>query len=584
MSNKKPYIIIGIVIAYVIFIFGFIALRNNNMVIDEVDLNLNETSVNEDDQNTNDTLTNTGSKIEYLENSDDVDALFMESEDVEIKDVDKENILVKYQMPSLSRMSNEDQETLMSDIQVLKRVEALGMDINDFYTPEYNWKSEYNNSISAIKNMINYSNTVEFSGTTASELNILINESENTRIDIVSSSIELDETIILHSNIYLNGNNVNIEGNNDLKYGIYMENSSNAYAASINLLGGYKHGIYIINSNNILVFNNNISKATSKGIAIMGTNSNINVVNNNVFNNGDGGLFLDGEIAHCIIEDNVIYDNSGTDNFSAGIVLSGAQVANIYDTDNPGGDELLYERLVAPHDNVIRSNSIQENYSSGIYSFSAYKNYIIENKIKGNEKEGMCLDFGTFGTYVSNNEITKNGNRDNQTNEDLAKDYIGDMGRMNDGTSKAKLPGISIDNGAYNIVAYNSINNNYGSGVKFVRSAYRNFIFSNTIDDNNLGVNDTCFGFGVELGYESKPDIEVNGLDFTADYENIIARNVIGGSHYSGIYIAQESYCNDLIDNIIMDSTNFCIENHSDKFNSAIGNTINGVNLNFDNY
>ena len=117
-----------------------------------------------------------------------------------------------------------------------------------------------------------------------------------------------------------------------------------------------------------------------------------------------------------------------------------------------------------------------------------------------------------------------------------------------------------------------------------VRSGYRNLLFGNIIKDNNAGGNDFCHGYGIELGYASKPDVPFKGLDFTADYENIIARNTISGFHYSGIFLAEEDYCNDLIDNIVMDGTEFAIENHSTYFNSAVGNTVNRNNLDFDNY
>ena len=114
-----------------------------------------------------------------------------------------------------------------------------------------------------------------------------------------------------------------------------------------------------------------------------------------------------------------------------------------------------------------------------------------------------------------------------------------------------------------------------------VRSGYRNLILSNLITDNNAGENEAYHGFGVELGHASEPDEPVKGLDFTADYENTVARNVISGNHYSGIYIAQDDYCNDLIDNVIMDCEQFSVENFSDYFNSAVGNNTNVGTLNF---
>ena len=152
---------------------------------------------------------------------------------------------------------------------------------------------------------------------------------------------------------------------------------------------------------------------------------------------------------------------------------------------------------------------------------------------------------------------------------------------LEDGSSTAKLPGISIDNSAYNIVMENMVSDNAGSGIKMVRSAYRNLILSNLVSDNNRGKNEAFHGFGIEFGHASDPDEPVIGLDFTADYENIAARNVISGGHYAGIFLAEGSYCNDLIDNVVMDSEFYSVENHSHLYNSSVGNTVNRDALNY---
>ena len=112
-------------------------------------------------------------------------------------------------------------------------------------------------------------------------------------------------------------------------------------------------------------------------------------------------------------------------------------------------------------------------------------NYVIDNCIEDNEKEGMCLDYGTFGTYVSGNTIRRNGDRNRQTDEDLEADFILGAGRLADGSSTAKLPGISIDNSAYNIVYNNNINENSGSGVKMVKIQLPESDTFNLITDNN---------------------------------------------------------------------------------------------------
>ena len=100
----------------------------------------------------------------------------------------------------------------------------------------------------------------------------------------------------------------------------------------------------------------------------------------------------------------------------------------------------------------------------------------------------------------------------------------------------AKLPGISLDNTAYNTIYGNIVRDNYGSGIKAVRSAFSNTILCNQIIDNNRGASDTFHFFGIELSTDLNADEAVQGLDFTPCYENIIARNTISGGITPGVY------------------------------------------------
>ena len=50
----------------------------------------------------------------------------------------------RYALPDLTRMSEEDRAELMDDCQVLRRIDALGVNVEQFQTPELNWKSIYN--------------------------------------------------------------------------------------------------------------------------------------------------------------------------------------------------------------------------------------------------------------------------------------------------------------------------------------------------------------------------------------------------------------------------------------------------------
>lgn len=517
--------------------------------------------------------------LEYADSSQS--CFYTETDDLILHEEDKRSILSEYALPALERMSEEDSAERMSELQVLKKIEVLGIETEVLGTPEYNWKALYNDSITKVDQILHLDDTVTFTGTSASELNQFLADKSGCKVLIDSMQLTLDETIRVPSDIVLDGNGVVVCGEDGVDYAMMLEEVKNVSIQNMHFTGGFGQGLYIINSSNLLIYNNEIANATYKGMCVMGTNSYVNVVNNSVHDNWNGGIFFDGDISHCIIQGNAIYQNRGTRNLTAGLVFTSVKLTDIYTPYNEFLDEHLYDLLEVPNNNIIKDNLIQGNNSSGFYSDGGYMNYVINNTIEDNEKEGMCLDYGTFGTYVSSNIVQRNGERNRQTDEDLIADFIYDWGRLPDGSSKAKLPGISIDNSAYNIVYQNDINGNSGSGVKMVRSGYRNIILANIVTDNNMGQHESYHGFGIELGHASEPDEPVIGLDFTADYENIIARNVISGHHYSGIYLEEGSYCNDLIDNIIFDCTEFSIENHSEYYNSSVGNSTNIETLNF---
>ncbi len=512
------------------------------------------------------------------------DNFYILSEDVLLSEEDKMNLLARYNLPALERMSAEDAEEKMSQLQVLEKIRRLGIDTNVFYTPEYNWKALYNDSLTQVKERVNFEETIEFTGTKASELNTFLQENTGAgfTVKVMASEILLDENILVPSNVILDGNGAVIQGTEAVTYAMLLEGVENVGIYNFCFTSGFEYGIYIIDSDYVLVHNNEITNAIYKALCVMDANSYVNLVNNSIHDNGNGAIFFNGEITNCIIQGNAVYQNRGTRNLTAGIVFSSMKVADPYTAYNEFLDEYLYDLQETAHDNVVKDNLIQGNYSSGFYCDGGYMNYIIDNVIEENEKEGMCLDYGSFGNYVNGNTIRANGDRNRQTDEDLEADFILGAGRLPDGSSTAKLPGVSIDNSAYNIVSNNNVTENSGSGIKMVRSGYRNIILSNIVSGNNRGKNDAFHGFGVELGHASTPDEPVIGLDFTADYENIVARNVITGAHYSGIFMGEDSYCNDLIDNIIMDSYEFSVENHSTYFNSAVGNTTTVGTLNIE--
>lgn len=585
MNKKSAGIIVGIslyvVISMVIYLGGI--SRNNEMQELPTDAVVKETTTLEDvvdySPEIDHELKDFDNAVEYARNGQT--SLYIESEDVKLKDEDKMSLIKRYSLPKLIRMSEKDANVFMADLQVLRRINVMGINPEEFTIPEYNWKSIYADSVNTVKEAVELEETVEFTGTKASELNVFLEANEGKIIKFTSEKLVLDEVINVPSKVSLDGNGIIITGEENVKYAFLVEEANDVEICDFNMEKGFEEGIYVIKSNKIFIHNNDITGALYKAICVMGKCDYVNLVNNSIHENGNGAVFFNGDISKCIISGNSIYDNYGTRNLTAGLVFSSMELDDIYTPYNEFKDEHLYNQLESPNNCVIKNNLIFDNYSSGFYCDGGYMNYVIDNTIEDNEKEGMCLDYGTFGTYVSRNTIKRNGDRNRQTDEDLIADFILGAGRLPNGASTAKLPGISIDNSAYNIVYNNIVTENSGSGVKMVRSGYRNIILSNSIIDNNAGQNEAYHGFGVELGHASTPDEPVIGLDFTADYENIVARNVISGHHYSGVYLAADTYCNDLIDNVIMDCGAFSVENFSTYFNSAVGNNTNVGTLDF---
>lgn len=492
---------------------------------------------------------------------------------------DCESIISQNNLPALERMSEEDTTKYMSNLQVLKKIQDLGIDTKTFETPEFNWKNLYNEVYNEIEKNVNYSSYITFEGTKASELNSLIEASENTYITLESHELVLDETIKLKSGIGINGKKTTFTAQGVDK-AFLIENCSNVTLDNIHLVdGGYAYGIYAVKSTNFVVSDCAVEKAGSVGMVVLGENKNFVIRNNVLRDNTMSGMFFGENVSQGVFEGNTIEKNRGASNFGAGMIMAAMKYQS-YDTPYiTFEDNYLYDMGDAPHDIVIYHNVIQWNNSSGIYSCGGYENYIVNNTFYRNDKEGMCLDYGTFGVYVSNNTVKENGGRYRQTDADLKDDFIFELGRMSDGSSPAKLPGISLDNAAYNILAKNDIDDNYGDGIKTVRSAYRNIILANVVGDNNIGQNDMFHFFGVDIGFASKPDEPVKGLDFTPSYENVICRNTISGDNYSGIHLADGSYCNDVFDNVVMDASKFAIENHSIMFNSIMNNNADKGNL-----
>lgn len=486
------------------------------------------------------------------------------------------DILSRHALPSLERMEKRDQDEFVNNLQVIKKAELLGIGKHDFLYPEISIANIENNARLLNDGFNSEREVIVFQGITSEELQQTINDNPNTIIDIHAERIELHDTIVLQNDTILHGNGVTFVGN-DLAYGFIAEGKSNIYLNDICITGAINYGIYFTDCNNISISECDISGLLQKPVCVIGTTSGLNISNNKMCENLAGGLYIAGDVSNGIINSNDIINNGGASNWMAGIVLTdviSTDKRNIWEAFDEAHHfpNVPHENLLeCPHQLIVSNNRVMNNNSSGIYSDGAYLCYVLNNTVFQNDKEGMCLDYSTIGFYLKENVFEGNGQRMRQTDENLSRDFVLEAGRMEDGSAKSKLPGISLDNTAYNILENNIVISNYGGGIKMVRTTVRTLIMENIVKDNNMGQNDIFHFFGIELG-AAAADEESDGMDFKPDYENIICRNSITGNHYSGIFVGEDCYVNDIFDNVIMESQMFAIEAISHKFNSIVNN------------
>lgn len=208
---------------------------------------------------------------------------------------------------------------------------------------------------------------------------------------------------------------------------------------------------------------------------------------------------------------------------------------------------------------VFRHNRKMGITTDGV-GYLSVKNSVIAN----NDCEGITIDNGSWGCSILGCHIYNNGWRGNQHPVELGIDFVNEMGLMEDGSSKAKLPGISLDNAAFTRVENNHIECNWGDGVKLVRAAYANTVQHNLIENNNIGVNDRFHYFGVLVGVAVRQHPEQD--DFASCNNQIIANDILG-AHFAGIHLMGGVSGNIVNRNHITGATFLAIEDHEQKAN-----------------
>ena len=420
-----------------------------------------------------------------------------------------------------------------------------------------------------------------FTGTRASELNVLLRDPAVRAVKSSSPALVVDEAVLLRrEDFWLDLGATELRAAADgPRFLLRVENSSGVVVSGGAFVGG-QWGVLVNRSRDVTLRGGRYDGLADGGVVL--TDASGAVLARSVLTRiGGAAVLLHGDTVGGVLLENEIVGNLGPSNWHAGVVLSdrNGPVADdprsILNPDRYGvREQPMPTRLHPPRRNVLAFNRVAFNASSGIYSDGGVESVIFDNLIEGNAKEGVCLDNGSTANVLAMNVVRANGKRWGKTDAELRLDFVDGLGRLPDGSSPAKTPGVSLDNSLYNLVYANQIERNFGGGVKMVRTAYGNLVGLNTVVDNNEGVNDRFHFFGVEFG-AARADVAVADLDFTPCRGNIVFGNVIRGPHYAGIFFGPGSTDNDVFDNAIFGATTWAMEQVQPQPNASLNNLTN---------
>ena len=427
-----------------------------------------------------------------------------------------------------------------------------------------------------------------FAGTRASELNVLLCDPAVRAVQVSSAKLEVDEPVRLHREQFwldLGGAELRAVGSGP-RFLLRVEHAAGVLVNGGAFAGG-QWGVLVDGSRDVTLRGGRYEGLRQGGV-VLNDAPGVVLAHASLTRLGGAAVLLHGDTAGGVVIDNEIVGNLGPSNWQAGIVISDRNGAvaddprSLLNADQYGvREQPMHTRLHPPRRNVLAFNRVALNASSGIYSDGGVESVIFDNAVEGNSKEGVCLDNGSTANVLAMNVVRSNGKRWGKTDAELRLDFVAGQGRLPDGSSVAKTPGISLDNATYNVVYANQIERNYGGGVKMVRTSFFNLVGLNVIVDNNEGASEHGHFFGIELG-AAKADSAVSDLDFTPCRGNILFGNTTRGTHYAGIFFGAGSTDNDVFDNTIFGATAWALEQVRVQRNSSLNNLTNLPSRNMD--
>lgn len=297
---------------------------------------------------------------------------------------------------------------------------------------------------------------------------------------------------------------------------------------------------------------------TSEGYGIILFNSNYFLIEKcNFQNNLASGLYCLGDTSYGRIENNAFTGSTGFFNCDAGLHINHCtpqlEISAIPEQSHEPNS--ILEKTLKPSFLYIRNNFFSGNRAQGVYCEGCILSVIEDNIIERNNKEGICFDWGSALNTFRSNTLSLNGKRAAMSEAEIKADFIGHHPQLPDGSNSCKLPAISIDNGALNIIENNKVLRNYGGGVKMVRTGKANIIQGNMIAENGIGTNKffkhyhaiTLLGMGAGKTEFAPGE---GKLDLMPSEKNIIKDNVFfGQTQHHAVYAGPGCSNNSVLEN-----------------------------------
>ena len=429
----------------------------------------------------------------------------------------------------------------VDNVQIITRLNMLGLSKDDFMNPEAKMAAVEAEVDKATGNAP--SQTVTFNGTDVNELNefLLKNKGKTVKLgqDISVYNSGTDEhpgTVMIPADTMLDGNGhaLNLKSGSAVPTtGIIFhtyntqtgkfEVSNNAGVCNLTTNIRYsQYAVVLEGASNVVIENNKFNAGSdSHGICISSNavSKNVKVINNVINATGGDGISVTGNQSNIVISGNTITNVAG----KAGVLVS------CFEKDPIRVDQ----ETTGPHDIVVTDNKI-DTITTGcaIYFIGTYGTYIKGNSLSNSYLEGICLDGGCIGTYFAENEVS----------------YCSKIGG---------LPGVSVDNGIYNIIDNNKVHNNGASGIKLVRTALGNIVVNNTCYDNSVNTfnvdnqrNDETAGILIRA--QKVDAVDGDNIDGTGSNGNLVINNTIYGSHDAAINVDLNSETGSCSGNTVM--------------------------------